>query len=187
MLRIVDEHVGLVRRRIGADVVLAVASDHGLAGVSRSFRPNVALAAAGLLALDAAGEVDLARTRAAYFAGNSGFVTHQPRRRAPAASSRPGEEDALRGEVARVLGEVARSRDRDAPSSSTCWTRARPTSPRMGGPRGGDLYLSLAPGVSLSASPEGAVGAGDARRAAITSPTRSGPRCRPRLRSPDRG
>ena len=156
VLRIVDDHVGLVRRRIGADVVLAVASDHGLAGVSRSFRPNVALAAAGLLALDAEKKLDLARTRRGVLRRQLRVRHHQPRR----APRRHRRRRARRTRCA------ARSRACSArcaiPSTGTAVVLdvldAREAhEPALGGPRGGDLYLSLAPGVSLSPSPEGAV------------------------------
>src|SRR5262249_26383803 len=72
-LRLVDGFLGHLSDRAGPNVVLAVAADHGLAGVARVVRPNVALAQAGLLALDAQGQVDLTRSRAIYFPGNSGF------------------------------------------------------------------------------------------------------------------
>ena len=45
-----------------------------MGGIDAVVKPNVALREAGLLAQDAAGRIDLARTRAVYFTGNSGFV-----------------------------------------------------------------------------------------------------------------
>ncbi|HVR72661.1 MAG TPA: alkaline phosphatase family protein [Vicinamibacteria bacterium] len=162
MLKMVDEHVGHVRRRIGPDVVLAVASDHGLAGVDRLFRPNVALAAAGLLALHPAGDVDLSRTRAVYFPGNSGFVLLNRAAR-PGGTVAPAEEDDVRREVARVLGAV-RDPASGAPVVRGVLDGGRPHEPALGGPRGGDLYLTLAPGVGLSASYDGAAVGGIAPR-----------------------
>src|SRR5262249_36156534 len=54
--------VGDLARASGA--TLFVSGDHGMRPTWRVFRPNVALAQAGLLAADTAGRIDLARTRA---------------------------------------------------------------------------------------------------------------------------
>src|SRR5262249_31735259 len=69
VLRLVDGEIGHLVRRAGPEAVVAVAGDHGFVGVDRTLRPNVALREAGLLALDAAGHLDVAHTRAYYAPG----------------------------------------------------------------------------------------------------------------------
>lgn len=59
-----DRWLGAIVEAAPADTVVALVSDHGMAGASRRFYPNRALEEAGLLARTADGEIDLARTRA---------------------------------------------------------------------------------------------------------------------------
>jgi predicted AlkP superfamily phosphohydrolase/phosphomutase len=156
VLRLADGFVGHLADRAGREAVLAVAADHGLAGAARVIRPNVALAQAGLLALDGEGRIDLARTRAVYFLGNSGFVLLNRSSR-PGGVVAPEEEEPLRKEIESALlgitdpatGRAVVSRIRDARSAGD--------EPGIGGPHGGDLYLDQAPGYDLSADLVGEV------------------------------
>lgn len=63
---LVDLRLAGLRNLIASDSMAAlfVSGDHGMRATWRSFRPNAALAAAGLLALDDSGRVDASRTRA---------------------------------------------------------------------------------------------------------------------------
>ena len=140
-LRRVDAYLGHVADRAGSGTVVAVAADHGMVGASAIVRPNVALARAGILGLDAAGRVDLARTRALYF--SSGYILLNLASR-KGGIVRPEDEDTVRGEVERALRAIVDP------------TTGRPVvvdviDPRgadrgFGGPSGGDLYLTLARG-----------------------------------------
>lgn len=154
VLRIVDEHIGHLRGRVGPDVIVAVAADHGQAGSNRTLRPNVALAAAGLLAVGKAGEIDLSRTRAVYFPGNSSFVLVNRASR-PRGIVNPADEEGVRREVARVL-KALRDPVTRLPVVLDVLDARGAHEPALGGPRGGDLYLLVAPGVSLSPSVKGA-------------------------------
>jgi len=73
-LGLVDGYVAHLESRLGPEGVLAIGSDHGQIASRRSVQPNRVLAAAGLLATDARGALDLSRTLATYYAGNSGRV-----------------------------------------------------------------------------------------------------------------
>jgi hypothetical protein len=61
-----DLRLAALRRLVAGerDAALFVTGDHGMRATWRIFRPNVALAAAGLLVADDSGRVDAARTRA---------------------------------------------------------------------------------------------------------------------------
>ena len=150
MLGQVDGYVGHLAAKAGPDVILAVAADHGTAGVSRVLKPNAVLAAAGLLVLDAAGEPDLSRTRAYYHPGTF-ILINRAARGGPVS---PAEEDAVRRQVAAALKAV-RDPATGRPAVLDVLDPRTPTQPATGGPAGGDLYLSLAPGVGLSRATTG--------------------------------
>jgi predicted AlkP superfamily phosphohydrolase/phosphomutase len=151
VLGLVDAHVGHLAAKAGPDVVLAVAADHGTAAISRVLKPNVALAAAGLLVLDAAGEPDLARTRAFYHPGTF-ILINGAARGGPVA---PAEEDAVRRQVAAALRAVQDPATGRAAVLDVLDARTL-REPSTGGPSGGDIYLSLAPGIGLSRGSTGA-------------------------------
>jgi len=157
---LVDAYVGQVADRAGAESILVVAADHGMTSASRHFKPNVALAQAGLLTLDPGGRVDLSRTRAMYFSGNSGYVLINRKGR-PGGIVAPEEEaDVQRRVIAalkaatdpgtgRPLGVIVT--DAAVPRGGP-GVPPPPAGPRLGGPHAGDLFVELtAPGVAISA------------------------------------
>jgi len=150
-----DAFVGHVADRAGAETLIAVGADHGMGGADRVVNPNVALRKAGLLAVDARGKIDLARTRAVYFTGNSAFVLINRAGR-DGGIVRPEEEDGVRREVAAALTAIRDPRTGVSPVTGIVDPRqANGRDPAMGGPDGGDLYLSLLPGYDLSGDLEG--------------------------------
>jgi len=153
-LSLVDGFVGHLAERAGAEVVLAVASDHGQVAVRRLLRPNVALREADLLALGADGEIDLARTRAVYFPGNAGYFVINRRER-PAGIVAPEQEQAVREEITAVLGAIRDPDTGEPVVLELIDPRDEAREPRTGGPTGGDLYLSLAPGYYVSGDHRG--------------------------------
>ncbi len=68
--RTVDDFVSDLRKR-APDATLLIVADHGIEGVSRIFRPNVALRKAGLLSIQD-GRIDLSRTSVVHVAGQGG-------------------------------------------------------------------------------------------------------------------
>jgi len=156
VLKVADAYVGHLAARADERTILAVAGDHGMAGASRLLRPNVALVQAGLAALDARGAIDLPRTRAVYFPGNSGFVLINRKSR-PGGIVAPEEEDGVRAAVAAALRGVRDPASARPVVLDLLDPRAAAREPSFGGPNGGDLYLSLAPGYDVSASAKGAV------------------------------
>jgi len=107
-------------------------------------RPNVALARAGLLALDATGRADLARTKALYSPANSGYVLVNRASR-PGGIVRPEEEAEVRRQVVAALTAIV---DPATGEPVVLGVRQPGTGqePGIGGPTGGDVYLSLRPG-----------------------------------------
>ncbi len=127
---------------------LIVSGDHGMRTFWRGFRPNVALRAAGLLALDTAGRVDLSRTKA--YSPNGYYVMINRTAWKDGIVS-PAEEEAVLNAAERAL-QQARSPDgarivlqtwrADAPDADTLG---------LGGPAGGDLYYDVARGYTWNA------------------------------------
>jgi predicted AlkP superfamily phosphohydrolase/phosphomutase len=150
-LRIVDAFVGHVADRAAqSQAVLAISTDHGMQGVSRTVRPNVALAAAGLLGLDPGGNVDLARTQAVYFRGNSGEVLVN-RAGLPGGIVTPEQEPDVRRRVVAALEAVRDPQTGRAVIVDVMEPGAMQDPPLPPGA----LHLSVAPGYDLSASTNG--------------------------------
>lgn len=155
VLRGVDAFVGRVVERAGRETIVAVGADHGMGGVDAVVKPNVALRKAGLLAVDVRGRIDLARTRAVYFPGNSAFVLLNRSDREGGIVA-PGEEEAVRRQVAAALLAIRDPRTGRAPVTGVLDPRAtKGGDPAIGGPEGGDLYLSVLPGYDLDDDPAG--------------------------------
>jgi predicted AlkP superfamily phosphohydrolase/phosphomutase len=149
-----DAFVGHVAGRAGAEALVAVGADHGMGGIDAVVSPNVALREAGLLAVDERGEIDLARTRAVYFTGNSTFVLINRAGREGGIVG-PGEEDAVRRAVAAALTGIRDPRTGRSPVTAVLDPGQAKGDPAGGGPEGGDLYLSVLPGYDLSGDVSG--------------------------------
>lgn len=153
-MALVDEGVGHLLALADATTVVAVAADHGQAPVHRAVRPNAALRSAGLLHVGADGKVDLARTRALYFLANSGFVLLNKAAR-PGGIVAPAEVPAVSAAVRKALTGVRDPRTGERPVLDVLDARQGPRPFGMGGPNGGDLYLSLAPDTYADAGLDG--------------------------------
>jgi predicted AlkP superfamily phosphohydrolase/phosphomutase len=137
--------------RDGAHVV--VVSDHGMAGTDRLVHLNVALRRAGLLAIDAGSEIDLAHTRALAPALSDLSV-------AANTVDRPGgivpfdERESVLSSVRRALEAL-----RDPASGARIVTAFYEPSTagllQPGGTSTGDLFLDLAPGYYPSTDTDG--------------------------------
>ncbi|HET8633785.1 MAG TPA: alkaline phosphatase family protein [Gemmatimonadales bacterium] len=131
---------------------LWVAGDHGMRPLWRVFHPNVALRKAGLLAADDSGRVDVRGTRALAW---DGLFIMLNRTRWRDGMVKPEDAAAVLDSVERVLRAV-RGLDGE-PVVTRTWRVARGDSLGRGGPAGGDLYFSVAPGYDLDSRASGPV------------------------------
>jgi predicted AlkP superfamily pyrophosphatase or phosphodiesterase len=143
--KLADNYLGTLMAGAGRDTVLAVGSDHGMAGLKWKYHPNVTLKAAGLLVTDARGNVDLTRTKVVYAPTDGAYVlvnrvgrkggivpaneTFQVLRQAKEAFA------AVRAHDGKPLVTATFEPDADLQAELG-----------LGGSRGGDLYLDLRPG-----------------------------------------
>ena len=131
---------------------LFVSGDHGMRVTWRTFRPNVALARAGLLALDSAGRIDLSRTRALSPNGYWVMVNSTDWK---GGIVPPAEVPAVLAAAERALLEA---HGVDGTRVVTrVWRAAEHDSLGMGGPVGGALYYSLAEGYYWTRDARGAL------------------------------
>lgn len=150
--QLVDHRLGHLRALVARSpgTALFVGGDHGMRATWRIFRPNVALARAGLLAADDRGRIDLARTRA--LTPNGYWVSVNRTARKSGIVPPEGEADVLAAAERALL--AARGED-GAPIVTRTWRAAEHDSLGIGGPAGGDLYYELAPGYTWTAAAAG--------------------------------
>ena len=123
---------------------LWLAGDHGMRPLWRVFHPNVALREAGLLAVDDSGRVDPRGTQAL---GWDGLFILLNATRWRDGTVPPAREAAVLDSVEQVLRAV-RGLDGE-PVVTQVWRIAPGDSLGRGGPAGGDIYFSVAPGYDL--------------------------------------
>lgn len=143
---------------------LFVAGDHGMRATWRRFRPNAALQQAGLQALDGAGRIDLARTRAASASGYWISVNRVGRRGGIVPEAEVGE---VMDQVRRALLAVRDEWGRPVVTQVVDRRDPRAAALGIGGPAGGDVYYEVAEGYRWTWDPRGPV-VDDAPRAAGT-------------------
>jgi hypothetical protein len=149
-----DLRLAALQRLVAAEpgAALFVTGDHGMRATWRVFRPNVALAAAGLLAVDDSGRVDAARTRALAPDGLYVMVNTTDWLRGGVP---PDSADAV---LARADSALRAVRGSDGePVVTRTWRVAGPDSLGRGGPVGGALYFETAPGWVWEREATGAV------------------------------
>lgn len=155
-LRVVDRFIArLAARAEASGAVLALAADHGFVSTRGIVRPNVLLEQAALVARDASGAFDLARTRALYLPGNSGDVVVNVAG-LPGGIVPEAEADAVLRQAEAALARACEPAT-GAPLVTAFQRMARDGGPlRVGGRPA--LHLVLAPGYGP---------AGDARGPAV--------------------
>ncbi len=129
------------------NVRIFVTGEHGMRPAWMSFRPNVVLARAGLLTLDSAGTIVLRRTRAAATYGGWISINRATR------NSGVVPADSVEPVLERAAAALLAARDGNGKPIVTRVFRAATVegdSLGIGGPGGGDLYWSLAPGYYWS-------------------------------------
>jgi predicted AlkP superfamily phosphohydrolase/phosphomutase len=143
-----DELLGFLMERRPENTVLALISDHGVEGTNKILYLNKVLQQAGLLALDAQGRVDLAKTKVIYPAIDSGYLLINATERKNGIV--PVEERAeLVGRVRELLLAI-RDEGRQVVTGVDD-AQSDGAAPGIGGGSGGDLYLDLLPGYRLDA------------------------------------
>lgn len=149
-----DHRLGRLQALLAGDssAAIFVGGDHGMRATWRNFRPNAALAAAGLLTLDGEGRIDLSRTRALSPNGYWVMVNSTAWR---GGIVPPAEEAAVVEQAAQALRD-ARGPD-GQPVVTRLWRAAEHDSLGMGGPVGGQLYYEVADGYYWSADPRAPV------------------------------
>jgi predicted AlkP superfamily phosphohydrolase/phosphomutase len=151
---LVDLRLGALQQLVAgdADAILVVSGDHGMRTTWRTFRPNVALADAGLLERDGTGRPVLARTQALTTNGN--FININDDHHLGGIV----RQDSVAAVAARVIAALLAVRGDDAePVVTAAWTAAELDSLGAGGPAGGDVYYELASGYRFSWDSRGAV------------------------------
>lgn len=155
-----DRYIGALRS--DPDTIVAVASDHGFAGLKWKFFVNTALRDAGLLRLTKDGHVDLSHTLAFYPATDGTFivVNHKGHKGGIVPATKVNEvlervETALKKLKAEdgtplVTGFVRPGRNDVLPAIQVAGTKGVYDELGVGGIRGGDLYLDLHPGYNYS-------------------------------------
>jgi hypothetical protein len=127
------------------NALLVVAGDHGMRATWRLLHVNAVLRRAGLAVADARGRIDLSRSRA--LAPNGPYVTvNRVERKGGIVPA--SEADQVADSVVRALLAV---RDADGrPVVTGAWRPVPDDTLGIGGPTGGDVYFSLAPGYYYS-------------------------------------
>ncbi len=153
-LGIADAFVGHLANRLDQDTMLAVVSDHGVLATHKDILFNVALHKAGLLSLTSDGDVDLFRTQAVYFPGNSGyFLLNRVARREGVVT--PAQEAAVLDRLKAALLGIRDPETNRPVVTAILDPRDKGHEPGIGGLIGGDLYVDVAPGYYSSASLRG--------------------------------
>jgi predicted AlkP superfamily phosphohydrolase/phosphomutase len=143
-----DMLLGFLMERRPENTVFALTSDHGMEGTNKVVYLNKVLQQAGLLALDAQGRVDLAKTKVIYPAIDNGYLLINARERKNGIVAVEERAElvrrvrelllAIRDDGRQVVIGVDDAQSDEAP-------------PGIGGESGGDLYLDLLPGYRLDA------------------------------------
>lgn len=141
---LLDEWLGAILRSVPPETVVALASDHGMAGVGKRFYVNRVLEEAGLLHRGEDGGVDLSRTRILVPPSTDFFLKVNRRGRLGGVVAAADVESVLAAASEALLAA------RDPATGKTVVTRLFRVDELgvlgVGGPLAGDLYLDVAPG-----------------------------------------
>ncbi len=141
-----DEFLGFLLAKRPADAIFALISDHGMQGIYKRVALNQSLRQNGLLAVDAQGRVDLAKTKVLYPSVNNGYLMINSIERKNGIVSRQE-----RGELVQKIRDVLlalRDDDRQV-VTAVVDADAQGESKGIGGETGGDIYIELAQGYDF--------------------------------------
>jgi predicted AlkP superfamily phosphohydrolase/phosphomutase len=146
----VDDYVAAMRRLL-PDATIVMGADHGVEGNLRLWYPNTALRNAGLLATTANGQIDLARTQAAFLYSHGGGVFVNTTRYKDGIVA-AGDRATVKAAVRRALLS-ARDPDTGEPLVRAVFdTDLDGEALGVGGEVSPDLYFDSTPGVAASAA-----------------------------------
>ena len=151
----VDRFVADLRRRF-PDATLVITADHGMEGISRLVRPNIALAKEGLLATGADGRIDLTRTRAVFLSNRGQMVFINSTRWHMGIVPEQEIADTKRKVTSILLG-IRDPKNGAAPIRAVFDPDVDGEALGLGGPAGGDLYFDVTPGYYVSGALSGDV------------------------------
>jgi predicted AlkP superfamily phosphohydrolase/phosphomutase len=144
----VDDYVAAIRRLLPAATIV-IGADHGVEGHQRMWYPNVALRDAGLLSVTGSGQIDLARTRAAFLYSHGGGVFLNTTRYKSGIVS-DAERGAVKAAVRKALLS-ARDPETGAPLARAVFdTDLDGAGLGVGGEVAPDLYFDSTPGYASS-------------------------------------
>jgi hypothetical protein len=151
--QLVDRRLAALQALVAGDsaALLLVSGDHGMRTTWRAFRINVALADAGLLAIDG-NRIALDRTQA--LSPNGAWINVNDTRHRGGIVP-PDSTDAVAARVMAALRDVRGTEGE--PVVTGAWTAAELDSLGAGGPAGGDVYFELGPGYYASRDLRGPV------------------------------
>lgn len=140
--RLADRHLARLLARIDESWTVVVTSDHGVSPSLRVFHANEALRAAGLLAFDGRGGIDLARTKAVFHPARNGSVWVNDQER-PQGIVPWAERGAVAAAAAQALVRAV-----DPATGAGPGAVVRPPASWFG-----DLFLLAAPGYDVRSEP----------------------------------
>jgi predicted AlkP superfamily pyrophosphatase or phosphodiesterase len=142
--RLQDDWLGFILDTVGKDTVVALMSDHGMAGSRATLYVNKILEDAGLCVFDAKGQVDWSKSRAAVPAWSDFFVVVNTKDHKGGVVA-PEDRDSVCGAVQQALLAA-----RDDADRSVITMAVRPEEAAglgIGGPTGGDVYFDTLVGL----------------------------------------
>jgi predicted AlkP superfamily phosphohydrolase/phosphomutase len=138
-----DEWLGHVLDRLGPTGALTLVSDHGMEGISKTFYPNAALAAAGLMAYDG-NRIVPERTKILTPPWSDFFLVVHGTDWKGGIVTPEQREEVLKAATEALL--AVRDPETNQPVVTAVLRADELSHLGIGGPAGGDLYLDLAPG-----------------------------------------
>ncbi len=145
MYKLQDDWLGDIIDAAGPKAAVCLVSDHGMAGVGKTFSPNAVLESAGLLARTADGKgIDLARTKICAPTWGDYFVAVNGTDWKGGVVTFAERETVLRQATDALL--AARDPQTGQPIVTRVFRPSEIVGLGIGGTAGGDLYLDVAPG-----------------------------------------
>jgi predicted AlkP superfamily phosphohydrolase/phosphomutase len=144
VFKLQDGWLGTILEIAGSDTVVALVSDHGMAGASKFFNVNAVLEQAGILARTPADSYDLAKTKALAPPGGEFFVSINGTDRKGGIVPPEDKEELLKQIQAALLS--AKDPQTGAPIVVRVYRPADLPDLGLAGEPCGDLYMDLAAG-----------------------------------------